>query len=84
MNKRMAWARALVVLSAVACGTGCDTHRWATRDDQDSKSGNANADSSKVIGGDPSSSGGFFKNNRLSGGWSSQARDIERDLGVGN
>lgn len=25
----------------------------------------------------------FFKNNRLSGGWSSQAREIESHLGVG-
>lgn len=83
MKTRIASACALLMLSMVV-GTGCETHRWATRDDQDSTSGNKNADSSKAIGGDPTSNSGFFKNNRLSGGWSSEARDVERDLGVGN
>ncbi len=84
--KRPIVSPAALLALAIVVGAGCDTHRWSTRQDQDQSS---SSDGARVIGGDAgdspkSGAQGFFKNNRLSGGWSSQARDIEKDLGVGN
>lgn len=43
------------------------------------------ADTSKILAvdGDPKKPRSFFSNNRRSGGWSSEAREVESHLGVG-
>ncbi len=91
--------RGLVIGSLVAMSTGCEPlHSYlrgkdsedgsARKDDKDdgSKPKEVDSDTSKILSVDSDSkkSQPFFKNNRPSGGWSSEAREIEKDLGVGN
>jgi hypothetical protein len=73
--------------------TGCEPHSsWLRHNDDDdmmAKSADSDDDSKskKVIGSsstDATDSASFFQNSRLSGGLSSEARSIEKDLGVGN
>lgn len=65
---------------------GCEPHHSWSRKGDDMMSHYADDDSSpsKVIGGsaDDASPRTFFKNNRSSGGWSSEAREIESHLGA--
>ncbi|MHB1561649.1 MAG: hypothetical protein ACYC61_29725 [Isosphaeraceae bacterium] len=79
-----------IVLGSSCLGlllAGCEPrHSWSRKGD-DMMSRYADDDSSspsKVIGGsaDDVSPRSFFKNNRSSGGWSSEAREIESHLGA--
>jgi hypothetical protein len=89
--------RGLVVSSLLTFSTGCDTlHSFlrgkdndadsAKKDEKDdsSKMKAVDADTSKILDVDSDSKKPqpFFKSNRTSGGWSSEAREIEKDLGV--
>jgi hypothetical protein len=90
MTRPFPWL-GLVLGGLCLLATGCEPHgSWLRhKDDQDStvrssatKTGDA--DTSKMIGADPDEkkSESFFKGDRRSGGWSSEAREIEKDLGV--
>jgi len=70
---------------------GCETHRsWLRpKDDEDSSVRSAGAtavesDASKILGvdADEKKPEPFFKSDRRSGAWSSEAREIEKNLGV--
>jgi hypothetical protein len=68
---------------------GCETqHPWLRHKDDDMASSDKDSSSStsKIpsVDSDSKNPQPFFKNNRLQGGWSSEARAIEKDLGVGN
>jgi hypothetical protein len=87
-----------LVVSALAVGSlGCDTTRSflrpkdhddevAKKQDSDdaSKPKAVESDTSKILSvdSDKDNQKPFFQNNRKSGGWSSEAREIERDLGA--
>jgi hypothetical protein len=87
-----------LVLSALAIGAvGCEPHRSffrpkdeadpvAQKHDQDdpTKPNAVQSDASKIMSVDSDSKDQkpFFKSDRRSGGWSSEAREIEKDLGV--
>jgi len=77
---------------------GCESLRQAIRSGSDdhaqksvkptsgaSETPAVESDPSKLqaVDSDSKSPQPFFKNNRPSGGWSSEAREIERNLGVG-
>ena len=95
MNRR--FLALLVIMSLAAVTTaGCESLRQAIRsssDDRAKKSAkSANGDPSAVesdptkiqaVDSTASDPQPFFKNNRASGGWSSEAREIESHLGVG-
>jgi hypothetical protein len=88
MTVRIA-SRALVLGATCLVLVGCEPgHSWSRRDkDDEMMSRYADKDdssSSKVIGGnaDDVSPATFFKKDRSSGGWSSTAREIERNLGA--
>ena len=86
----------VLCLSAVMAGmTGCETLRsWLRPDDDDrgrasdaddvTKPKAVESDTSKILSVDSDSSNPkpFFKSDRRSGAWSSEAREIEKDLGV--
>jgi hypothetical protein len=87
----------LVVGTLVAGSWGCDTthsflrHRdhddeVASKRDKDgpSKPTAVESDTSKImsVDSDKDNQKPFFKSDRRSGGWSSEAREIEKDLGV--
>lgn len=85
----------VMCLSTVMAGmTGCDTlHSWLRHDDDKSNKSDADdiskpkaveSDTSKInaVDSDASNPKPFFKSDRVSGGWSSEAREIEKDLGV--
>ena len=87
---RFPWRRWILGLSCLVAA-GCEPHRsWLRpRDDEeaqvrsyDKKAGES--DASKMLGedSDEKKPEPFFKNNRRSGAWSSEAREIEKDLGV--
>lgn len=82
--------RALVLGSSclVLVLAGCEPrHSWSRKgDDMMSRYADDDSSPSKVIGGsaDDASPRTFFKNNRSSGGWSSEAREIESHLGAGS
>ena len=97
MNRRFLALMAMIGLTAVSIA-GCESLRQAIRsgsDDQGKKSvkptsGSAEtsaveSDPSKIqaVDSDTKNPQPFFKNNRPSGGWSSEAREIESHLGVG-
>jgi hypothetical protein len=68
--------------------TGCETHKpWYRRHDDEATTSKKDfdLDTTKIpsVDSDSKNSQPFFKNSRLQGGWSSEARSIERDLGVG-
>jgi hypothetical protein len=90
MTRQLPWLR-LVLGALCLVSMGCETHRsWLRpKDDDDIKVGSSEAkavdsDASKILGveSDEKKSEPFFKNNRRSGAWSSEAREIEKDLGV--
>jgi hypothetical protein len=87
----------VLCLSAVMAGmTGCETLRSRLRPDDDDKRKRAydaddvtkpkavDSDTSKIMGVDSDSNNPkpFFKSDRRSGAWSSEAREIEKNLGV--
>jgi hypothetical protein len=90
MIRRLPWLR--LVQGALCCALlGCESHRsWLRpKDDDDTKvrshaSKSAGSDGSGIIGADSDETQAepFFKNNRRFGGLSSEARDIERNLGL--
>jgi len=68
---------------------GCETHHpWLRHKDDDTASSEkgSSSDTSKIqaVDSDAKNPQPFFKNDRLLGGWSSEARAIERNLGVNN
>lgn len=86
MVRRFSW-RKLVLAALCLMPAGCQTlHSWIHKDDDKMASSDSKDDSnSKIIGsspGDQTSASSFFKNNRTSGGWSSEAREIESHLGA--
>ncbi len=91
MIRRSPWRK--VFLAAICLvPAGCEPlHSWVRHKEDDPAkafaAGNPTEDdlkSRKVIGGsgDDSDTSGFFKKNRRSGGWSSEAREIEGHLGA--
>jgi hypothetical protein len=90
MMGRFPWLR--LALSALCLvPMGCETQRSLLRhkNSGDLKEGSSEAtavrsDASKILGveSDAKNPEPFFKNNRRSGGWSSEAREIENNLGV--
>jgi hypothetical protein len=85
--------RGLVVGVLLTLSMGCDTLHSFLRGknsedgkDDSSKPKAVVTDTSKIldVDSDSKNSQPFFKNNRPSGGWSSEAREIERSLGVGS
>ncbi len=90
MIRRIPWLR--WVLSALCLvSTGCEPHdSWRRRNEDDDlpRRGSdvkaVDSDTSKILGvdSDEKSTKPFFKSDRTSGGWSSEAREIEKDLGV--
>jgi hypothetical protein len=91
---RRSICRVLCVGAVMAGMTGCDTLRpWRRADDDRgrssdsddiSKPGEVRSDSSKIsaVDSDSNNPKPFFSNSRRWSGMSSEARDIERDLGV--
>ncbi len=78
---------AMLGLTAVTIA-GCESLRQAIRsgsDDHAEKTSAVESDPSKLqaVDSDAKNPQPFFKNNRPSGGWSSEAREIESHLGVG-
>jgi hypothetical protein len=89
MLRRLAWP--LLVATGLAVPlTGCETLRSGRRsndsDDATTWKKDPATDTSKIpsVDSDSNNPRPFFKNDRRSGGWSSEAREIERDLGVGS
>ena len=95
MNRRFLALLVIMGLAAVTTA-GCESLRQAIRsssDDRTQKSAkSANGDSSAVdsdptkiqaVDSTASNPQPCFNNNRPSGGWSSEAREIESHLGVG-
>ena len=97
MNRRFLALLTSMSLAAVSIG-GCESLRQAIRSSSDDRAGKSTettggaagssaveSDPSKILAVDSDAKNPqpFFKNNRTSGGWSSEAREIERDLGVG-
>jgi hypothetical protein len=96
MMRRLFW-RGLVLGSAAIGAAGCDTHRCFLRpkdpaesvaqkrgQDDPSKVSAVESDPSKImsVDSDDKNPKPFFNGGRRSGGWSSEARDIEKNLGV--
>ena len=91
MIRRFPW-RKLFLVALCVVPAGCEPHHsWLRSKDDDDKLANAAGNpteddlkSRKVIGADSSdsNSNSFFQNNRRSGGWSSEAREIESHLGA--
>ena len=92
---RRSICRVLCVGAVMAGMTGCDTLRpWRRPDDDDrgrssdsddvSKPGEVRSDSSKIsaVDSDSDNHKPFFSNSRRWSGLSSEARQIESDLGV--
>jgi hypothetical protein len=68
---------------------GCETHKpWIRRQEDEATTSKKDfdVDTTKIpsVDSDSKDSRPFFKSNRLQGGWSSEARAVERDLGVTN
>lgn len=88
MIVRFPWRK--VLLAAICLvPAGCEPHHsWSRPRGEDwmSRAADAKDDSSpeKVIGASPNDqdSKTFFQSNRRSGGWSSEAREIESHLGA--
>ena len=90
MMRRLPWL-GLVLGAMGLVAMGCEPHRaWLRPKDDEAnrvRSSEAEAvrsDASKVLGvdSDQNNREPFFKNNRRSGAWSSEAREVERNLGV--
>ena len=90
MIRRSPWLR-LVVGALCLVTMGCEPHRsWLRHNDDEDLTRPAtdakaiDSDTSKILGvdSDGKSSKPFFGGDRTSGGLSSEARSIEKDLGV--
>jgi hypothetical protein len=86
---RRTFGRTLLLGALCLVSVGCDTlNSWLRHDDDKiPQAGNPTEDdikSRKVIGSssDDQDASTFFKNNRRSGAWSSEAREIESHLGA--
>ncbi len=87
MTRRCVFLNVMAVAAAAGIA-GCESLRQATRSQNqatEAEAAAAEADSTKIqaVDSDPKKPQPFFKNNRLTGGWSSEAREIESHLGVG-
>ena len=90
MIRRFPWLR--LVLSALCLVfTGCEPHSsWLRHNDDDDlprrgsdvKAVDSDASKISAVDSDSKRSRPFFDNSRPSLGWSSQAREIEKDLGI--
>jgi hypothetical protein len=83
MMRRLPWL-GLVLGALCLPQIGCETHRsWLRpKEDEDAKPRASEASKIPAVDSDEKNPQPFFQNNRRSGGWSSEARDIESDLGV--
>lgn len=88
MIRRFPW-RAVFLGALCLVPVGCEPHKsWLRPDGDDKVAGAASTDDdtkpSKAIGGsaDDQDASTFFQSNRRSGGWSSEAREIESHLGA--
>lgn len=92
---RRSICRGLVLGTLIIGSTGCETlHSWLRPKDDDAtkksdkddptKPKSVESDTSKITSPDSDKDNPkpFFKSDRKSGGWSSEAREIEKDLGV--
>jgi hypothetical protein len=92
---RRSMCRVLYVSAVMAGMTGCETLRSRLRpaDDDRGRASDSDeltrpkaveSDASKIMGVDSDANNPkpFFKSDRRSGAWSSEAREIEKDLGV--
>jgi hypothetical protein len=92
---RRSICRALCLGAVVAGMSGCETLRSRLRpgDEDSGRASDADdvtrpkaveSDTSKIMGVDSDANNPkpFFKSDRRSGAWSSEAREIEKDLGV--
>lgn len=96
MARRFLISLAMMAITVMAAA-GCDSLRQAIRSGKDSQGGNLKSTSYAVgapaVESDPSKIQAvdstdknpqpFFQGSRRSGGWSSEAREIESHLGVG-
>ena len=74
----------LVVMGTLlATSAGCEEFHHAMRKGNDEQH-NVDAETTKIqaVDADPKKPKPFFANNRLAGGWSTEAREIESHLGV--
>jgi hypothetical protein len=88
MIRRIPW-RTLFLGALYLVPMGCEPHHsWLRKNDDDMMSRAADSkdssDSPKIIGSssDDKDASTFFQNNRRSGAWSSEAREIESHLGA--
>jgi hypothetical protein len=81
--RRFPWL-GLVLGALSLLQSGCESHRsWLRpKDDNDAKAGASEASKIPAVDSDEKNPQPFFDNSRRSGGWSSEARSIERNLGV--
>jgi uncharacterized lipoprotein len=90
MVRRFRWLAVLLASSVVAIA-GCESLRQALRSTKDDKAVHptsataVESDPTKLqaVDADAKNPKPFFQNNRRSGGWSSEAREIESHMGVG-
>lgn len=81
MMSRRFW-RVLATGCVAASLAGCDpVHRQTVRSTADDLIAESQPESQVTS---PPESKGFFKKNIASGGWSSEAREIEQNLGAAN
>ncbi len=93
---RQLLGRVLVLSAVVLASSGCETlHSFQRASDEDEsktrkslddptspKSVDLDVSKLNSVDSDEKDPQPFFKRNRLSGAWSSEARDIEKNLGV--
>jgi hypothetical protein len=91
MVRRIRWLTVLLASSVVTIA-GCESLRQALRSTNDDKAVAATSGATSVesdptklqaVDADAKNPKPFFQNNRRSGGWSSEAREIESHMGVG-
>jgi uncharacterized lipoprotein len=82
----------VLLASSVVTIAGCESLRQALRSTKDDKAVTAASGATAVesdptkpqaVDADAKNPKPFFQNNRRSGGWSSEAREIESHMGVG-
>jgi hypothetical protein len=83
--RRIPWL-GLVLGTFCLSTTGCEHHRSLLRPNDEEKVKAVESDTSKIpaVDSDPKDPQPFFKNSRLSSGLSPEARDIEKNLGIGS
>lgn len=89
MIRRIPW-RALLLGAVCIVPMGCEPHKsWLRHEDEGDDfmartAAEGTSSSKKAIGqsDDDQDASTFFKGNRTSGGWSSEAREIESHLGA--